>query len=213
MLQRNQAQSAWDDYQKMLSRASQAGADRLAADTYQQAIGLGTHAKEKFSQGNYAGAQADFGDALRQLENAIRRAADTAQQRHQEEEVQQKANTQRAEDARAIQQALRLYQGAMENKDIVALKNLWPGMSRESDMARRKLFKDLKSIRVELEPVGETRFSEGFTSAVVSCRQVQRLIFTGGDKKDPKFDTTIKLKKTSSGWLIDSIEESFRGLN
>ena len=94
---------------------------------------MGTHAKEKFSQGNYASAQADFGEALRQLESAIKRAEDTAQQRRRDEEGQQKEKTQRTEDVRAIQQTLRLYQGAMENKDIVALKNLWPGMSSRKE--------------------------------------------------------------------------------
>ena len=86
-MQRSQAQSALDDYQKALSRASQAGADRLAPrERSSRQYSLATHAKEKFNQGNYAGAQADFAEALRQLESAIRRAEEVARQRRQEVE-------------------------------------------------------------------------------------------------------------------------------
>jgi hypothetical protein len=203
--QRNQAQSAWDDYQKALSRASQAGADRLASDIYQQANSLGMYAQEKFNQGNYAGAQTDFRDALRQLESAMRRAEDSAQQGRQEDEKQQKERAQRAEDVRAIQQALRLYQGAMENKDIVALKGVWPGMSSQKEQESRQVFKDSRSIRVELEPLGEPRFSEA--SAVVSCRKIQRVVFSNGQKFDPRFDSKFTLRKRSGGWFIESIDD------
>ena len=209
--QRNQAQSAWNEYLNALSRASQVGADRLASDIYHQATSLGTRAQEEFNQGNYAGAQADFGEALRQLVNAIGRAEEIGQQRRHEDEGQQKEIAQRAEDVRAIQQAVRLYQGAMENKDIVALKNLWPGMSRESEMGRRKLFKDLKSIRVELEPVGEARLSEGFTVAVVTYRQVQRLIFMGGTRRIPSLIRRSSSEKPAVGGLLIQSRKAFGG--
>jgi len=207
-LQRNQAQLASNEYLKALPRASQAGADRLASEIFQQATTLGMRAQDKFSQGNYAGAQTDFGEALRQLVNAIGRAEEIAQQRRQVEEKQQKESAQRGDDVRAIQLVLRNYQGAIESKDIDTLKRMWPGMSSQKEKESRQVFKDSRSIRVELESLGEPRFSEG--SAVVSCRKIQRVVFSNGQKFDPRFDSKITLRKSSSGWFIESIDDVVR---
>jgi eukaryotic-like serine/threonine-protein kinase len=203
-LQRNQAQSAWNEYLKALPRASQAGAERLAPDLFQQATSLGMRAQEKFNQGNYGGAQTDFGEALRQLVNAIGRAEETAQQRRQNEERQQKEVVQRAEDVRAIQQVLRNYQGAIENKDADALRRVWPSIPRKKE-EEMKVFKDSKSIRVELELLGEPRFLED--SAVVTCRKIQRVVFSNGQRFDPRFESKMTLRRSSGGWLIESIED------
>jgi len=202
--QRNQAQSAWNEYLKALPRASQAGVDRLASESYQQATSVGLRAQEKFNQGNYAGAQSDFGEALRQLVNSIARAEEIGQQRRQEEERQQKEVAQRASDVRAIQQVLRSYQGAIENKDINALKRMWPSIPRKKE-EEMKVFKDSKSIRVELEPQGEPRLSEG--AAVVNCRKIQRVVFSNGQRFDLRFDSKITLRKSSGEWLVESIED------
>lgn len=208
-LQRNQAQSAGNEYQRALSRASQAGADRLAPEMFQRATSLATHAQEKLNLGNYAGAQADFGEALRQLESAIGRADDAARQRRQEEDRRQKEVAQRATDVQSISEVLRLYQGAMENKDIDGLKKIWPGMGKEREKNLREAFKFSKSLRVELETLGEPRFSEG--SAIVSCRKTQKLTTAGdGRRLEARTDSTFRFRKSNGGWLIESIEEVIR---
>jgi hypothetical protein len=96
----------------------------------------------------------------------------------------------------------------MENKDIAALKNVWPGISSQKERENRQVFKDSKSIRVELEQLGEPRFSEG--SAVVVCRKVQRVEFSNGQKFDPRFDSKMTFRKGGSGWFIESIEDVVR---
>lgn len=208
--QRNLAQSAWNEYLKTLPRASQAGADRLAAEVYQQATSLGLRAQEKFSQGNYTEAQSDFGEALRQLLNSIGRAEEITQQRRQEEQRQQAETVQRAEDVRAIQQVLRNYQAAFENKNIEALKGLMLRriISAEKEKETRQVFKDSKSIRIDLELLGEPRFSEG--SAVLTCRKIQRVEFSNGQKFDLRFDSKIALRKNSGAWFIESIDDVVR---
>ena len=96
----------------------------------------------------------DFEEAFRQCVNSIARAEEIGQQRRQEEERQENGGGP-AESAivRAIQQVLRSYQEAIENKDIDALKRIWPGIPRKKE-EEMKLFKVSKSIRVELEPQG-----------------------------------------------------------
>src|SRR4030095_3997079 len=89
-LLKGQAQDASANYLKALARASQASAERLAPEAFQPATNLAARAQDKFNQSNYDCAQSDFGEALRQMENAIVRAEEVARLRRMDEEKKQK---------------------------------------------------------------------------------------------------------------------------
>jgi hypothetical protein len=56
--QKGQAQTASADYQKALSRASQAGVERLVPEAFQHATSLASQAQNLFTQGNYPAPKA-----------------------------------------------------------------------------------------------------------------------------------------------------------
>ena len=192
------------EYQKALSRASKTNAERLAPEAFQQAVSLAMRAQDRFNQGNYTGAQQDFEEASRHAGRAAATAEEVSRETQSEAARKNLEATQREQDRQAASAALRLYEEALENRDIEALKRIWPGISREVENTWRNSFKFYKSLQIDLQPLTEVRISNGV--AVVSCRKVQQLTTTGDGKKlDSVTNATFRLRKIRDSWVIDTI--------
>jgi hypothetical protein len=200
MVQREQAQRAFRAYDQARSQAADAGAEKFSAELFQQARTLASRAQEKLNQANFTGALQDFEEATRQMERATSVSANL----RADADKRSKESAQRSADLQAIWDLLRQYKEAMEGKNMGALRRVWPALSNESEKTIRGSFKFQKSMQLELEPRGEPRVSEG--SAIVYCRQTQRVIFSDGLKRESKSDSTITLRKSNGTWLIESIE-------
>ena len=208
-LQKGQAQAALTEYQKTLSRASQINAERLAPEAFQQAASLGIRAQDKFNQGNFIGAQHDFEEASRHAGRATALAEEVSRQAQAEATRKNSEAAQLEQDRQATSAIVRAYREAMENRDVDALKKVWPGIGKDVENTLRNSFKFYKVLQMDLEPIGEARIANG--SAVVSCRKVQRFTTVGDGKKLVSVsDTTFKLRKTRDSWTIESIEDVVR---
>jgi len=223
--QKGQAQTASADYQKALSRASQAGVERLVPEAFQHATSLASQAQNLFTQGNYPGAQSGFAEALRQMENAIVRAQEVARQRRDDDRKQKEriaaeqaavqnrpepppqtgTSVQKAADRDLILQTLRRWEAAMNHKKISELMEVWPGLAREEQKRYEAIFKFAKSLRYELQPSGELRINED--SAVVNCRRAIEISTPDSPKpKKNEDNVNVVLRKKGGNWIIETMQ-------
>lgn len=205
-LQQDLALRAQRGYEQARTRAVEAGADKTSTEQMQQARTLASHGQEKLAQRNFSAAQQDFEEAARRAERAAAVAEESVRQAQAEASRRSREATQQHTDRQAVDTALRLYREALENKDIDALKKVWPGIGRNVEDTFRNSFKISKSLRVDLEILGEVRISESL--AVVNCRKIQRLTTVGdGRRLEAVSNATFRLRKNGDRWVIDVIDE------
>ena len=224
-LLKGQAQDASANYMKALARASQASAERLAPEAFQPATNLATRAQDKFNQGNYAGAQSDFGEALRQMENAIVRAEEVARLRRLDDERKQKerllaeqvaaqnhpappppqigGSGQKADDRQLVLQVLRRYEVAMNHKSIKEMKEVW-SLAKEEEKRIDESFKFAKSMQVHLENSTEPRISGD--TAIVNCRRIVQITTPDGKQRRNDSNVTVTLRKKGGNWIIETMQ-------
>jgi serine/threonine-protein kinase len=102
----------------------------------------------------------------------------------------------------AIQGVLTRYRGALEARDIGALKRLWPALSGRQEDAITNEFQHARAIAVRLDGV-EIRPSG--SGATVTCRR--NYAVTTGDGQTLKTTTTMimTLARRDGGWNIETI--------
>jgi hypothetical protein len=182
-------------------------------------------AQDKFNQGDYAGAQTDFGEALRQLVNSIGRAEEVAQQRRLDDEKKQKDRIlaeqaaaqnrpdpqptqiskpgQKADDRELVLQVLRRYEAAMNRRSIKELVGLWPSLGKEEERKIAASFKFAKS-QLELQP-SEPRITED--TARVDCQRVVQITTPDGKTRRNESRITVILRKKGGNWIIETMQD------
>ena len=102
----------------------------------------------------------------------------------------------------AVMTTLRRYTSALEQRDVNALKAVWPGLSRSQQAAVEAEFANARSIDVELanpriDLVGQT--------ATVSAVRHYRLNTRDGQQLRSDTSTTLTLRQAAGGWVIESV--------
>ncbi len=111
-----------------------------------------------------------------------------------------------AAQVKMVQNTLNRFRDAFEHKDMDALKAVWTGLSRNEISSIQNFFRIAKSIKVELQPIGDPVFSG--SGATVRCR---RIVSASDDRGPmPTQDQTINIRMTKSGdsMAIEAIEIS-----
>ena len=97
---------------------------------------------------------------------------------------------------------LKRYEAAYVNKDLAALKNIWPGLGGAQERAIKEEFEYARSIQVDLQVVDIQTSGD---QATVICRREYRLLTVDGRKPQSETRTTLHLKNSGGSWTIESI--------
>jgi hypothetical protein len=104
-----------------------------------------------------------------------------------------------------IGQLLAQYKAALEGRDLEALKKVWPGLTPASANAIREQFQDANRLTVGiLEP----RISASGASGTVTFRRRYEIQTRDGQNLRNETQTTMTVRRTSAGWVIESIRFS-----
>jgi ketosteroid isomerase-like protein len=98
--------------------------------------------------------------------------------------------------------ALRRYTSALEQRDVTALKAVWPGLSRSQQEAVEADFANARSISVEL---ASPRIDVSGATATVNAVRHYSLRTRDGQQLRSDTATTLTLRQGASGWLIESV--------
>jgi eukaryotic-like serine/threonine-protein kinase len=102
----------------------------------------------------------------------------------------------------AIGQLLARYKGALENKDIEALKKIWPSLTEASASAIRRDFDNASRLTVD---VLDPRISASGSNGSVTFRRRYELQTRDGQRLRTETQTTMTVRRTPAGWIIDSV--------
>jgi serine/threonine protein kinase len=102
----------------------------------------------------------------------------------------------------AVAAILRRYTAALEQRDIAALKAVWPGLSRPQQAAVESEFANARSISVEL---ASPRIDVNGSAATVTAVRHYSLHTRDGQQLRSDTSTTLTLRQASSGWVIESV--------
>jgi hypothetical protein len=103
----------------------------------------------------------------------------------------------------AIRLVLQRYIGALEARDLPALRRLWPSLGSAQEQAIRDEFQNARDINVTIEG---TRIETAGETATVSCLRHYRIQTRDGHRLETNTRTTIGMRKTGpSSWVIDTI--------
>ena len=97
---------------------------------------------------------------------------------------------------------LRRYTSALEQRDVTALKAVWPGLSRSQQQAVEADFANARSISVEL---ASPRIDFSGATATVTAVRHYSLRTQDGQQLRSDTSTTLTLRQGASGWVIESV--------
>jgi hypothetical protein len=102
----------------------------------------------------------------------------------------------------AIGQLLGHYRSALENKDLDALRKIWPGLPEAAAKAIRADFQNASRIAVDiLDP----RISTSGATGTVMFRRRYELQTHDGQRLRTETQTTMTVRRASGGWVIDAV--------
>jgi hypothetical protein len=117
------------------------------------------------------------------------------------------ANLDKAAQATAgralVNEALQRYRDAFGNRDLEALKAVWPSLTRNEMGAFQNFFRAAKTVKLDLTPLAEPEVTGD--SATVRCRRVVTAADDRGALPPQDQTVTIQLRKSGAGMVIDSI--------
>jgi ketosteroid isomerase-like protein len=102
----------------------------------------------------------------------------------------------------AIAATLRRYTAALQQRDIAALKAVWPGLSRSQQEAVEAEFANARSISVEL---ASPKIDVSGSTATATAVRHYRLHTRDGQQLRSDTATTVTLRQAANGWLIESL--------
>jgi len=108
----------------------------------------------------------------------------------------------REANAAAIQRVVGEYRGALEARDLAALKRIWPTLSGRQEDAIRSEFDHTKNISVGLSNI---QTSVAGSTATVSCRRTYAVTTADGQRLDTASKMTMTLSGRDGAWVIDTI--------
>src|SRR5262249_41017830 len=104
---------------------------------------------------------------------------------------------------RAVDDALNRYRSAFENKDAEALKEVWPSLGRAELNSFQNFFKIARSIRLQLQPLGEPELSA--RGATVRARRTMAATDERGALPQQDQVVKITLRRAAGAMVIESI--------
>jgi ketosteroid isomerase-like protein len=102
----------------------------------------------------------------------------------------------------AIQRVVAEYRGALEARDLGALKRIWPALGGRQESAIRSEFENTRAIRVALSDVQTTIAG---ATATVSCRRNYAITTADGQRLDTSSKMTMTLSGRDGAWVIENI--------
>ena len=104
-----------------------------------------------------------------------------------------------------IAQLLAHYKSALEGRDLDALRKVWPGLTAASANAISAQFRDATRLTVGiLDP----RISASGANGTVTFRRRYEMQTRDGQNLRNETQTTMTVRRTSAGWIIESIRFS-----
>jgi serine/threonine protein kinase len=104
-----------------------------------------------------------------------------------------------------VEQLLAHYKAALENRDLDALRKIWPGLTEPSANAIRNDFQNASRLTVGiLDP----RISASGASGTVTFRRRYEIQTRDGQRLRTETQTTMTVRRTTAGWVIESIRFS-----
>jgi hypothetical protein len=111
-------------------------------------------------------------------------------------------------DQSLIAELLTRYESALEDRSLSALKRLWPGLGGAQESAIRNEFQHASRIDVE---IASPRIEVSGATASATFLRRYGLVTTDGQRLNSQSTTTMTLRRTAAGWVIDQIRfEPFR---
>ncbi len=101
-----------------------------------------------------------------------------------------------------IADALSRYEAALEARNLAALKRVWPTLSGTQEAALREEF--LHARRIEVD-INSPRIDVAGATATATFVRRYEVLKTDGQLLNSRSVTTVSLRKTSGGWVIDQI--------
>jgi hypothetical protein len=102
----------------------------------------------------------------------------------------------------AIGQLLAHYRSALENKDMDALRKIWPGLTERAADAIQRDFQNASRIAVDiLDP----RISASGSTGTATFRRRYELQTRDGQRLRTETQTSMTVRRTSAGWVIDTV--------
>ena len=107
-----------------------------------------------------------------------------------------------ADPASGIRELIDRYKAALENRNLEALKRLWPGLGGAQEAAIRSEFQIATSIDVDI--VSPQITVSGTTATVTFIRRYR---LQTADRQNPRDErrTTMNLHRSGAAWVIDQI--------
>jgi hypothetical protein len=102
----------------------------------------------------------------------------------------------------AIRDVLSRYELALESRSMEALKRIWPTLAGNQQALIRAEFEHARRIDVELV---DPHISVSGASATVTLTRHYELLPTGGPVQRADTPTTMTLRRTNAGWVIDQL--------
>lgn len=187
-------------YEQMRARAAEAGAEKLAAPLFTEAVARAARAEAAWQRRELGAAAGELEWAASTMEQARRAAVEAAAAAPPATPA---APASRGEaDREAILAVINGYTAAMEGRNLAALRTLWPGLGGAQEAKIRSAFQFAKSVRVQLDV---TSVQIGNGTAVVSCQRKVTIVTTEGQTAQNDQPAVIRLVKTD-GWRIEAIQ-------
>jgi hypothetical protein len=105
---------------------------------------------------------------------------------------------------RQVDEALRRYRAAFEDKDSDGLKAVWPGLSRAELSSFQSFFRIARSVKLQLTQVGEPEVAGDRAS--VRCRRTMTAADERGPMPSQDQTVMIRLRRAGAAMVIESID-------
>ena len=107
----------------------------------------------------------------------------------------------------AVRAALRMYEAAYEQRNLAALRRVFPALSAEQVEALGRTFDGAVSYRLQLRVL---ELSVGATSATAVCEVEHEFVPKVGNASRNTQRSTFHLANASGGWVIERVQSSAR---
>jgi serine/threonine-protein kinase len=104
--------------------------------------------------------------------------------------------------AAGLNEIMGRYKGALESRDMSALKQIWPGLGGRQETAIRNEFENARSIAVTLQGITPVVSNN---TATVTCRRSYAVTTVDGRTLQTATRMIVTLNRTNGSWVIDNI--------
>jgi hypothetical protein len=104
-------------------------------------------------------------------------------------------------DDAQVRGILRIYERAIETKNVGLFRSVWPGLSAAEENRLRGSFNQIDSQQVDIT-VEDLRIDGRTANVRISRRDT---IMSGGRRQTASSRQTLRMEKAASGWIITEI--------